>query len=342
MKQIKIVLLCCLLIMGFSGLSEAEDLQVTKVIEVGEASWVPYEIPLKFSPDGSKLAYFRGWSLVVSDTMGNNRQICEFELKPYLYEWLSEDEIIVTIYKHKKASDTRQLLHIDLQTGEKEILREYTRPLLGEKSNEPSFRGPLKTVEGNLYCRLENDTRREAIFPKSKYKNHQKTILAEENHFLTWGDDGVYKVTTDFSDSIRLGPKPYSHIPLPPTYNNGLSYVIYNGKLLRFSDSTVIDINSYLTYIPQNTKYCGATFPQFNPTGDEIVFNQNCYGEDENNNDYETDMVGIFNIESKKITMLDTLINLQACQAPSYAPDGLKIALLSDRKVYIIYREPNK
>ena len=339
MKQIQIFLLCCVLITGFSGTLRAEDLQVTKVIEVGEASWVPYEIPLKFSPDGSKLAYFRGWSLMVSDTLGNNRQICEFDLKPYLYEWLTEDEIIVTVYKHKRASDTRRMVHIDINTGEKEILREYARPPLGQKSVEPSFRGPLKTVEGNLYCRLEEDTRRAATFPQSKYKNHQKTILAEENHILTWGDDGVYKVTTDFSDSTRLGPKPYAHIPLPPTYDNSLSYVIYNGKLLHLSDSMVLDINSYLTYIPQNTKYCGATFPQFNPSANEIIFNQSCYGEDENNKDYDTDIAGLFNIDKKEVTILDTLVNLQACQAPSYAPDGLKIALLSEKKVYIIYRE---
>jgi hypothetical protein len=50
-------------------------------------------------------------------------------------------------------------------------------------------------------------------------------------------------------------------------------------------------------------------------------------------------MVAIFNYSTKELTVIDTLIELENCGAPTFDPSGKRIALLSNGTAYILHRE---
>jgi len=76
---------------------------------------------------------------------------------------------------------------------------------------------------------------------------------------------------------------------------------------------------------PEGFIQCGVELPRFNPHYSELVFNLVCYGKDKPTDHEllkERDRVALVDTESWEITILDSLIGLQECSAPSYSPDG--------------------
>ena len=47
----------------------------------------------------------------------------------------------------------------------------------------------------------------------------------------------------------------------------------------------------------------------------------------------------MFDFDNNRITIIDTLIGIKGCSAPSYSPDGKSIVVLAEGTVYIIQRK---
>jgi len=157
---------------------------------------------------------------------------------------------------------------------------------------------------------------------------------------LCWGTGGLDLITLDQSDSIWLAEDPYRQA-FEAVINPDRSYFFTHAILTRLSDSVQITLQDYAGDRPAGTFGCGFLFVSFNPKATEMLFNQTCDGDYPSGGEFVVDRVGTFNYTTNEFTIIDTLIGIESCTAPVYAPDGRKIAFLDndDYKAYIIYRE---
>jgi hypothetical protein len=323
----------CWGLIGYSA--SAGDYTIEKVIEIGPADWVPFLWPIKWSPDGTKISYFYNGYLMISDTLGNTRQVWKANTFPHKYEWLSNNEIIM----HQRFMPVNRtivrLSIIDISTGQEQILVDNTPPDSNMLAvQEVETYGPERTVEGNVYYTDEKVAGKSAIIPQSKYLAPGKTLSVAENHILRWGDNGLYMVRAAMQDSTRLSRKPYDYMPLPPIISPDHKYVMVGGTIQRIADSQFIVMDTCITDKPQKTVGCGFIFCSFNPKGNEILFQRGC----DDGESYIVRSIGTFVLGTGRIQILDSLIHLTDCATPVYAPDGCKIAFQSNKKIYIIYR----
>jgi WD40-like Beta Propeller Repeat len=335
-----LILIAILVLFIFTGVCQAVDLTVLKIITVDSADPAPSIRPLKWSPDGSQLSYLQQGYLMVWDTLGNINRVKEIEMAPERYEWLSIDEIIISTGSLNENISTRRLSIIDIDDGTETILKENTRDVYSPVSEDTvQFEGPFLTLEGNPYYQITDETGGlRLVIPQSKYKQNSKAISLPENHVLHWGKDGLYLVKADFSDSTRLAPKPYPTVADAPAINLDRSYIMVGGTIERLADSVIIILDTLVKDGPPKAQGCGFHFGSFNPAAAEVLFEIGCPREET----FIGNKIGTFDYLSNRVTILDTLVGIDNCTFPVYAPDGRRIAFIADRQAYIIFRGEKK
>jgi hypothetical protein len=339
MKQgVIIFLLAFTLIAIFSinQCSSAQDFKIEKVIEIGPAARGPIYQPLKWSPDGSRIAYFNNLDLMIWDTTGNTRTINTATFPPHSFEWFSDSMLIVHITNYNGARGSQNEIYtVNAYSGLTENLENFTRRLdPADTSGIIDFEGPKKTIEGGVYYSIyrKGGHLTKLMAPAGKYNKSAAT--SDNNHFLAWGKDGLYKINIDHRDSVRLGPKPYDNMPLPPVMSPDQKYIIDGGTMMRLKDSVYIVLDTILKEIPPKTAGCGYLLGSFNPNAPEFVFTRSC----DDGHNYVVRSIGIFNYETGAFGLLDDLLSLTGCHSATYSPDGLNISLISNGKLYVAYR----
>jgi hypothetical protein len=341
--------------LSFDG--KAAEYEITKIIEVGPTDRAPTVWPLKWSPDGTRLAYFLNRSLYISDTLGNSREIIHFDLFPHRYEWLSDNEIIIHLTNYRTESEVNRLVKVDIGNKQLSLLAEYTCGLgIREKNDPNSFAGPFLTVEGRLYYRTnviratvyDPEIQSEpmpVIFPESAYPRKTEAPAPEQNHILSWGKDGLYMIKGDLSDSTEIAPKQRHPVKTPIASSKDQLYYMIHSKICNFKDTICISLDTFLI------RYTGVIgydflYYSFNPRGEEVLFELICEKNEnlekgmayDERKSYEEFSMATFNYATNRLTILDSLIDLQGCRTPTYAPDGLKIAFLHGGNAHIMYR----
>ena len=84
MKNLNLIVMSLLLgiCWGLIGCSaSAGDYTIEKVVEIGPADWVPFLGPIRWSPDGTIISYFSQEYLMISDTLGNKRQVIRVDMR---------------------------------------------------------------------------------------------------------------------------------------------------------------------------------------------------------------------------------------------------------------------
>jgi hypothetical protein len=326
----------------FAGAVAAGGYKITKVIEVGPG-WGPVVGPLKWSPDGDKLAYFNKGALYVSDTLGNATEIASFGMAGYRYEWLNNEEVVVGLHSYRQGRISYDSIFI-VGTSDRSLT---TAAAYSGKpfSNPDAFiglnDGPWLTVEGNVYYSTNIDPKKgalargELVFPRGRYGQKGDTVIPTEDHIFSWGEDGLYLVRCDLKDSLKIAPRPYREIHWLPALSPDKSRYILGGTIFRFADSTYVVLDTMLGEKPKGTLGCGFLDNAFNPRFPEVIFNVSC----DDGVSYDVSRVGFYNIQSNELSFVDPLIGINQCELPAYNPDGRRLALCSQGKVYIIYRE---
>ncbi|MGH8016102.1 MAG: hypothetical protein ACREBV_07925, partial [Candidatus Zixiibacteriota bacterium] len=187
------------------------DYTIKEVIEVGEADFVPFLGPLKWSPDGTMIAFTKGGVLKVSDTLGNVREVAKLKMGAHRFDWLSNDRIAVQLkaYPGPVMSTENKIILIDVTTGIETSVHEYkTTP---DHKTEPGIvaaRGPFRSVESSLYYELINSdsTGKNQSVERISFLDNKGEAIRHE-HFLRWSDNRLYLVRLDESDSTWLVSK---------------------------------------------------------------------------------------------------------------------------------------
>ena len=199
-------LLLTLVVILCSGLPAwGIDYKITKVVEIGPADPVPFIGPLKWSPDGQWISYFHKGYLMLSDTLGQSHQVCKMEMMPWKYEWLSNNEIVIHSKISRNGQSHFKLSIIDISTEGENIIIDKTESWQDQVEKDlPSYDGPRKTLEGNVLYLAKNKSGIKAYLVAGKYGNSQESLNLNDNHIISWGEDGLYVVRTDFNDSIKI------------------------------------------------------------------------------------------------------------------------------------------
>ena len=357
--KLSFILACLLIVFALSvGSVSAGEYEITRIIEVGPAQPVPMTWPLKWSPDGTKLAFFNNNTLFLSDTLGNCKEIVTLDLTPHRYAWLSNNEIILKLMDNEIRLKLFRLVKLDINTGIMITLEEYYSKMGTRLKNNPkSFDGPGLTIEGRVFYRTniqrstviprkENTESCPIVFPESDYKQVDDSIPPEKNHFINLNNDGFHLITCDFSDTLKLFPAGTFPVRLSPTISQDQKHLMVHSKVCNLESKECISINSVLPF-PTGVLGYGFLYYSFNPNDSEVLFqlirNKNIspkedisYDEWEIEEEYS---MAIFDYETKSLTVLDSLIGYENCLAPAFSPDGNKIAFISKGKCHIMYRE---
>lgn len=337
--------LVLLMIVGVSQ-GQAGGYKVTRVIEVGPAASVQAGGSVKWSPDGTQIAFFAHNHLMVADTLGNSRRVAAIsDAYPVRAEWASDTEFAVRLKGEKRADSTLyQLMVYDVESRKSRLLDEFWRHSRSLDPGNRYFSGPYVTLEGTGYF-IKGIVTKEAQSTKATTNSKvgfdeeklplssQKASALQLDHLFRRGTDGLYRVSWSGTDSTRLCKSSGGHGEVAVSRIG--AYVFVGGMLIDREAGDTIDVREYAGPPPPNTGGCGFLRPMFNPVSPEILFQYYCEGEDP----YVIDRVGTFNYETREFVLLDTLTAFGAWQLPEYSPNGRMIALTSGNKAYIVWRE---
>ncbi len=318
----------------------ALDYKITEVIEVGEAGFAPFINPLIWSPDGTKIAFTKAGTIYISDTLGNVQEIIKPEMPLHRWDWVSDSEIAV--YTRKRTGPgggdlTHRISIIDVNLKKETALRDFnTFYGFREVEGFSEYYGPLKSIEGNSYYaqkRYSSNKSNVAVIPHAFEQS--KAVQIANDHFLRWGDSGLYKVRLDETDSTWLAKKPFLQMGPKPIASSHLNFAMDGGQLLRLKDSTLISVDTLIGPLPPETDDCAILWSSFNPVATEILFTITC-SKGEN---YPVNRIATLDYTTFELTVIDTITGLTSCAAPAFSPNGKKIAFMSRNRAYILARE---
>jgi hypothetical protein len=315
------------------------DYTIKEVIEVGEADFVPFLQPIIWSPDGSKLAFTKSGIVQISDTLGKVEEVIKLDMPIHRWDWVSDSEIAVfmRVFTGEAANTENRLSKINVNLKKEIHLHSYMT-FYGYRQVEgyTICHGPFKSIEGNRYYF-------ETIYTsnKSQKASNYKSFVSLESsrlksdHFLRWGENGLYMVNLDESDSTWLVSKPRQQMSPKPVISFNLEFALDDNLLFRLKDSTIISLDTVFAPYPPNTIGCGAVWSSFNPVAPEVLMTISC----DDGESYLIHSIATLDCNTLELTVIDLLIGKTDCAGAVFSPDGRKIGFMSDNKAYILTRE---
>jgi hypothetical protein len=297
------------------------------------------------------LAYFANNYLMVSDTLGNTRQVTAIgELSPMRAEWVSNREFAANIADRKRSdSELYRLVVYDVSTGAETIVREGWRTRWSLLPGHTGFDGPYATMEGNAYYedvvitgqeegelkeRLKSTVINRTKVPLSSVKGVVEALA--NNHIQVWAENGLFSVDWTGRDSVQLSSEDASGaLKYGIAASSDRTLVFRRGRFINRITLDTVDVRQYVGERPSGTDLCDFIDISFNPHEQELLFMHFCEGGDT----LVIDRIATFDYSTMKYTLLDTVTGIEGGQSPVYAPNGRMISFFAHGKGYIIWRE---
>lgn len=332
--SILIILLFC------TASAFAADIRIEKVIDVGPADPVPMLGPLAWSPDGGSLAYFCRGVLMVTDTLGNSREIVSIPEVPRRMVWTDESHLALHIVL-RCGGDTslHSLVLVSVADASRELLADFVRTAR-ERSigGRPYFEGPFRTFEHTpYYVVTEVNARGGGGASRIVSLDEAKSVSVQSDHLFRWSTDSLYACLVSGLDSQAVIRKPTNQTQYPSAISNDMSYVIVFDYLVQVNTGIVTHLDTLLS--PPSPDYVGVdlmyvNFAQSAPLAAMTVVWEG-YNDDES--DFQEYSAVVYDCAMGDFLILDSVVAASQCLYPLFSPTGSKLAMLADQNLYIMY-----
>ncbi len=300
------------------AVGQAVSYKIVDVIEVGPCRGGPVFRPIKWSPDGSKIAYFNNKTLMISDTLGNKSEIFKYDLTARQFEWISDTEIVFEQRNYNTKEPRTFKLSIVSLTGAETVLEKEDIPI----SVKPSFTPPKKTPNGVVY--YYSDIRGDNKLHILSRPNDTKPLSAHENHYVTMVDTALSKISLDDMDTTILLPGRYSSVVVNRNYENIMTAGRHATGVVHDIQKNTVDTISAPESLNNDEILCGVADYEFNPQYNLITYMAAC---DERYGDHTTGLfICIYNLDTKENDIISPLTQSKFESSPVFSPNGNYLA----------------
>lgn len=306
-----------LLIINYSN-SIAQDYEITKVIKVGPCGGGPLFRPVKWSPDGSMIAYFNRQKLMVSDTLGETREVFTINYVARPFEWISDSEIVLYQREYNNNPYRKYKLSIITLSGTETVLEEeevsrFVRP------RKPSFSPPRKTPTGIVY--YDSDAKRtdDRLIILTRAKKSQP-ISPSEHYYVTSVGGNLCKISLDDKDTLTVLPGRYAGVVVNKEFGMMLAEGPDTTAYLYNLRSGSCDTIYFPRVQPREDVFCSVMGYEFNSVENQVIYFVTC---DEKYGDYTTkNAICLYDISRKRSIALSPLTESDYESSPLFSPNG--------------------
>ena len=292
-------------------------------------------VPIKWSPDGSRIAFFRDGKIVLCDTLGAQRTLQARTFRVRVFDWIDNDELLIyDALALNRDSVVYELLRVQLHNETISSLDVYRRYLHGIVSGRADVGAPLphRTTEGLLYY-IKHVAGGD---PQTVYPGNQATVDSRSSRALPSArqtvlralTDGLYLVSLDQKDTTLVYSRPIKNSII----NRFHTYIMAGGTIIRLRDGRQTVLDTMFTGLPDSTYGCGIGRISFAPSRDMVAFTRFC----DDGHNYEVSQAGLYDISTDKLILLDDMTGSSNCRAPSVSATGHHVALRCGAFAYIL------
>lgn len=331
--------LWCIFFAGCS--SNAGDFEIEKVVQIGQVLWIPMSTPIQWSPDGTKILFFNKDGFAIADTLGNIQLTHNFGLYPHRYLWCSNYEVCLSLNEgDAKDSSLNELILFNINTKEISVIDQYIRYAhWHDRTNKTEYEGPYISNNGNIYyyhILYTENSGQTGVQRENRWVLPDKSPQLSQDSVLRWGKGALYSINLATTDSTMVVQKPFVGISGGALIDRSRNFVLTLGLLMDIKSNVVLNLDTFSFTKPDNAGFCEIVNASFNPRFPEVIFQIGCDTKDRE--DVAARMMGSYGIQSNNFEIIDIGLNSQISGAMSVAPDGLKLAFISDKIGYIAYR----
>jgi len=256
----------------------------------------------------------------------------KLDMQPNRFEWLSDLEIMVAMGNNTAHELNRRIDLIDISVSEQVNISTFRKdfPLARTHDLVDGYtEGPYLSIQGYpYYLKYLNGEKIPAI-PDSKYKAKPDP---QKLYFYRMHGNDRYLIRLDLKDSIISIDKSYIDTASGRNKNIFISNSIISD--LKGSITCILDTIPAIKSLINESYVCGILWESLNPEFDEVLFTLAC----DTSHDYGMGQAMYYNFETKLVTIIDTLLGLKDCHNTIYSPNGKNIAVLCDKRCFLIMR----
>lgn len=301
------------------GASYALDFEITEVIEVGPAGGGPMYRPVRWSPDGSMIAYFRGHTLMVADTLGSSREIITIDYQGRDFEWVNDSEIVFA-QRPVKAQDgkTFRLSSVTL-SGVETVLEEESTSRFGR----PAFHGPSITPSGVVYyTRIQDSDSTITILSRTGAGG----MVSPSGHYMLKKiGPNLAKVSLDKQETEVIIENRWGGA----VASSDFRYVAVDGAageiLLHNLNQGTVDTVSALAPSQPSGIYCGTVTCDFNRVYQLIAYYTTC----DSHYDQVGNYINFYDLADKRGHLVSPLVTSEGEKWPAFSPNGRFLSFLA-------------
>jgi len=308
------------LLAAFCG---AADIKVAEVIEIGPCGGGPLFRPVKWSPDGSMIAYFNGQKLMVADTLGKTREVFTIDYVARPFEWISDSEIVVYQREFNNNPYRMHKLSIITLSGTETVLAEEKVPK-SNISSKPSFSPPRKTPSGIVYY---DSYASPAYGPQVLTRaDKNRSISPSEHYYVRLVGNRLCKISLDDKDTSTVLQGRYAGVVV----NEDYSMVLADGEI----SALLYNVNTKscdTIYAPEvqtrDDVYCGVMGYEFHPSNEYVIYFAPC--DEKYGHNTTKRAICLYDLSTKQSTVLSPLTSSEHEVSPQFSPNGRYFSFLA-------------
>lgn len=297
------------------------EIKVTEVIEVGPCGGPLYQ-PIKWSPDGSHIAFFRGKTLMMADTLGNQQEIYTIELTPRSFEWVSDTAIAFTQRDITAGRDKTYRLSVVTLSGV-ETVHENEQVA---RENSVSFSRIRKTASGAVYYRSE--VKSANTIHLLSHSGNDKAETLSSHYDLKLVDGRVCNISLDDKDTMVVLPTAHSGLVASKDLNiimtDGMDLSMFVYDILTKRCDTLVAPPE----LDSNELFCGPSEYDYDPDNDLVLFSIVC----DERHGHHTDGIRICLYDRTAVVsqVLSPLTSSEFERSPMFSPNGNFFSFVAD------------